>query len=192
MRVGIVSDIHANPKALQRVLEDMPSVDRVLCAGDAVSEYRFCAQTVEVLQDVRALCIQGNHERVLFGGQNPHYLKKCQETFPAGLLAFLASAPFFLEVELEGARVLMTHASPWPPYDAYVYPQSSQLSRLGKLPYDFVILGHTHVPMVYSLEGVTLVNPGSCSQPRDQDLRGSYAVLDTASREVWIQRVYLD
>jgi predicted phosphodiesterase len=49
VKIGILSDIHAEPKALRRVLADMPSVDRVLCAGDAVSEYQFCAETVQLL-----------------------------------------------------------------------------------------------------------------------------------------------
>ena len=40
VKIGILSDIHAEPQALRRVLADMPSVDHVLCAGDAVSEYR--------------------------------------------------------------------------------------------------------------------------------------------------------
>ena len=93
MKIGIVSDIHADPKALRRALEDMPSTDVLLCPGDAISEYRFCPETVELLQQARVLCIQGNHELVLFGGRNPAYLKKCQATFSTEALNFLATAP---------------------------------------------------------------------------------------------------
>ena len=71
MKIGIVSDIHADAGALRRILDDMPSTDLLLCPGDAISEYRFCADTVSILQDERFLCIQGNHEVVLFGGRNP-------------------------------------------------------------------------------------------------------------------------
>ena len=93
MKIGIVSDIHADEPALRRALNDMPSTDLLLCPGDAVSEYRFCPDTVALLQDAKVHCIQGNHEVVLFGGRNPAYLKKCQDTFPAESLAFLANAP---------------------------------------------------------------------------------------------------
>ena len=55
MKIGIISDIHADPKALRRALEDMPSTDVLLCPGDAISEYRFCAETVELLQQARVL-----------------------------------------------------------------------------------------------------------------------------------------
>jgi putative phosphoesterase len=192
MRIGIVSDIHAEPQALRRALEDMPAVDRILCAGDAISEFRFCAETVTLLQQAGAQCIQGNHERVLFGGANPRYWQACQAEFGAEFLAFLEMAPASLELEAAGARVLMVHGSPWRPFEDYIMPRSPQLARFARLPYDYVILGHTHVPMVQQANGVTVLNPGSCSQPRDGEKRGSYAVLDLEQRTVAIHRLRLD
>ena len=192
MKIGILSDIHAEPKALRRVLADMPSVDRVLCAGDAVSEYQFCAETVQLLQHVNAQCIQGNHEMVLFSGHNAAYLRKCQAEFAPELLDALATVPASLELEVAGARLLMVHASPWKPFEEYILPHSPKLPRFAQLPYDFVILGHTHVPMVECVGQVTVINPGSCSQPRDQDRRGSYAILDLERWEVALHRVRLD
>jgi putative phosphoesterase len=192
VKIGILSDIHAEPKALRRVLADMPYVERVLCAGDAVSEYQFCAETVQLLQQVNAQCIQGNHEMVLFSDRNAAYLKKCQAEFAPALLDALATAPISLELDMAGARLLMVHASPWKPFEDYILPRSPQLARFARLPYDFVILGHTHVPMVECVDRVTVINPGSCSQPRDQDRRGSYAILDLERREVELRRVRLD
>jgi putative phosphoesterase len=92
---------------------------------------------------------------------------------------------------MAGATVLMVHASPWEPFDEYIYAHSPQLARFAQLPYDFVIIGHTHVPMVHRADGVTVINPGSCSQPRDQDRRGSYAILDLERRVVELRRVLL-
>jgi putative phosphoesterase len=85
----------------------------------------------------------------------------------------------------------MVHASPWEPFDEYIYPHSPQLARFAQLPHDIVIFGHTHVPMVHQANGVTVINPGSCSQPRDQDKRGSYAILDLDRRGVELRRVLL-
>jgi len=192
MKIGIVSDIHADPLCLRRALDDMGSVDMMVCAGDSISEYRFCPETVEILRDHQVRCIQGNHEAVLLGGRNPHYLKKCQAEYPSELLEFLSTAPFSIEMNADGARMLITHASPLPPYEDYVYPGSPVLRQVGGLPYDFIILGHTHMPMVHKTDGVTVINPGSCSQPRDQDRRGSYAILDTAAMEVEIHRFARD
>jgi len=192
MKIGIVSDIHAMPKALRRALDDMPSVDRLFCAGDAVSEYQFCAETVEILQQAKAQCIQGNHEWVLFGGSNPNYLRKCEAEFAPDLLEVLAAAPTSLEFEAEGAKGLMIHASPWNPFKDYIMPRSPQLAQFAELPYDYVILGHTHVPMLHQAGNVTVINPGSCSQPRNGEIQGSYAVLDLAQRSVKIYHIPLD
>jgi putative phosphoesterase len=192
MKIGIISDIHAMPKALGRVLDDMPSVDRLLCAGDAISEYRFCAETVELLRQADVQCIQGNHELVLLGGGNAHYLQKCRDTFPVEIIDFLATAPVSREYNDAGLALLMVHGSPWRPFEEYILPRSPQLAQFAQLPYDFVILGHTHVPMVQRVGSVTVINPGSCSQPRDGEPRGSYAILDTETRDVHIRRVPLD
>ena len=192
MKIGIVSDIHADPKALRRALEDMPSIDALLCPGDAVSEYRFCTETVEILQQANVLCIQGNHEVVLFGGRNPAYLKKCRETFPAEALDFLATAPLTRDLAFAGTNILLVHASPWEPYDEYIYPGSTRLARFATLTQDFVCFGHTHVPFVHREGSVTVVNPGSVSQPRDQDRRGAYAIVDTHLKEAAIHRFPLE
>src|SRR5215813_8046637 len=156
MKIGIVSDIHADPTALLRALEDMPSTDVLLCPGDAVSEYRFCPETVEILQQARVLCIQGNHELVLFGGRNPAYLKKCQANFAANTLDFLATAPVSRELEFDGTKILLVHASPWEPYDEYIYPGSVRLASFATLAHDLVCFGHTHVPLLHE-PGLTTV-----------------------------------
>ena len=191
MKIGIISDIHSDAHALQRALEDMPSTDLLLCPGDAVSEYRFCSDTVGLLQKAQVVCIQGNHEQVLFGGRNPAYLKKCQENFSSDSLDFLSQAPLNREIECDGATILMIHASPWEPYDEYIYPGSTRLKQFAGLSYDLVCFGHTHVPFVQRSGDVLVVNPGSPSQPRDRDKRGAYAIFDTETKEAVIHRFSL-
>ena len=41
---------------------------------------------------------------------------------------------------------------------------------------DIALYGHTHVSRILYEDGIYIVNPGSCSQPRDG--RASYAVID--------------
>jgi len=191
MKIALVSDIHANAAALKRVFDDLPSVDRVLCAGDAISEYRFCPETVDLLRIAKVQCVQGNHEHVLFE-RNPAYLRKCRAEYAAELLDMLAEAPQSFDLAAAGARLHMIHATPWNPFSGYINPGSSHLSRVAKLPYDFVVLGHTHVPMVEKAGSVTVINPGSCSEPRDGSRLGSYAILDLELREATIRRLRLD
>ena len=191
MKIAIVSEIHADARALQLALDDMPACELLLCAGDSISEYRFCPKTVEILKRAGAHCIQGNHETVLFGGRNPGYLQKCKQTFSEASLAYLATAPLSKEFECDGLKILMVHASPWEPYEEYIYPGSQRLEEFARLPYDMVCYGHTHVPVVHQAGPVTVINPGSCSQPRDRDKRGAYALYDTRTKEGSIHRIEL-
>lgn len=42
---------------------------------------------------------------------------------------------------------------------------------------DFALYGHTHVPHLETIDGVTVMNPGSCSKPRQDGHQPSYGVL---------------
>lgn len=43
--------------------------------------------------------------------------------------------------------------------------------------FDIALFGHTHVSKILYADGIYLVNPGSCSSPRDGS-KASYAVID--------------
>lgn len=42
---------------------------------------------------------------------------------------------------------------------------------------DIALYGHTHIPHLEVIDGVTVMNPGSCSQPRQDGRKISYGVL---------------
>lgn len=43
---------------------------------------------------------------------------------------------------------------------------------------DIVMFGHTHVPLLQKIDGVTLINPGSITIPRQPGRRPSYAFME--------------
>ena len=67
MKIGILSDIHANLEALQAALSDMKSagVERVVCLGDIVGYNTNPADCIALLREAGALCIAGNHDRAV-------------------------------------------------------------------------------------------------------------------------------
>src|SRR6266436_1838095 len=109
-----------------------------------------------------------------------------------GIISDIHADARALRLAFEGVKVLLIHASPWEPYDEYIYPGSARLARFATLPHDLVCFGHTHVPLIHQAGKVTVVNPGSCSQPRDQDRHGAYAIFDTRTREATVHRFSLD
>ena len=184
MRIGIVSDVHCNADALRLAFERMGAVDELLCAGDSIYEYRFSNDVIELLRERGARYVLGNHESVFLGPQGAR--ARAAANVRRDLVEYMASRPLSIEVDVGGKRLVMVHATPFEPYQAYVFPGSPELQRLAGFEADYVILGHTHTQMAERVGRALVINPGSGGDARDlaNGRRLSYAVLDTSSGEV--------
>ena len=184
VRVGIVADIHCNHEALRIALDRMGPVDELLCAGDAVYQFRFSNEVMELLRERGARYITGNHEEVLLG----HWGERARAApwVRSDDLAYMTEQASQLETHIDGKRLVMVHGSPFEPHNEYIYPNSRSISRLGEIDADYVVLGHTHYQMAERVGRVLVINPGSAGEARDarNAFQLSYAVLDTASGEV--------
>ena len=164
----------------------MGDVDQLLCAGDAVYEYRFSNEVIELLHQRDALYVLGNHESVLLS-QAGIRARQAPDVRRVNL-EYMESRTSTIELVIDGKRLIMTHASPLAPYNQYVYPKSAELKELRHIDADYLILGHTHVQMVERVGRCLVINPGSAGEPRDRanGRRLSYAIVDTSSDEVLI------
>jgi predicted phosphodiesterase len=107
------------------------------------------------------------------------------------LVDYLAALPERVEVDVGGGKKLcMVHGSPWEPYSDYLNSSSAAFQRSDDLGADFLLLGHTHVPMVKRFGRTLVINPGSLGESREANEKTmvSYAVVDTDSEEVEITR----
>ncbi|MEI8240110.1 MAG: metallophosphoesterase family protein [Actinomycetota bacterium] len=184
MRIGIVSDIHANALGLSVALERMGDVDLLLCAGDMVEEFRFSGDALQLLRDHQAVCVLGNHD---IGLLSPHGERaRSGEHVDPELVKWLAAQPKTIELDVDGKRLLMTHASPIEPHTQYVFPHSPELKKMRTIEADYIILGHTHAQMSHRAGRALVINPGSVGQARDHTngKQLSYAVLDTTTDDV--------
>ena len=69
-----------------------------------------------------------------------------------------------------------------------MYPDTD-IAEYHHLPYDAIVMGHTHRPFVRRSGGKWFVNTGSIGLPRDQGNLSSFAVYDTARHQFDIVRV---
>lgn len=184
MRLGLLSDAHCNAAALRMAADSLEGrVDRLLFAGDAVYEYRFSNDVVELLREREIAAVLGNHEVTILGPGGERAMA-APAVRPENT-AFLRGLPERIELDCGGARLLMVHGSPWNPYREYVYPGTPAMARFASLDYDFVVLGHTHVPMAERAGRVLVVNPGSIGESRAAGRpEVSCAILDTATGDV--------
>ncbi|MFB6228506.1 MAG: metallophosphoesterase [Halobacteriales archaeon] len=194
MRVGVISDIHANRVALETVLRDMPDVDELVCAGDVVGYNPYPADCVEAVREAEIPTVMGNHDRMLATGRNfrgNHMARAGVEYGRRELgdeaIEWLADLPD--ERTLFEGRMKVVHGHPDDP-DRYTYPHEFSPRILGEE--DVLVMGHTHVQHVEQYgEGIVL-NPGSVGQPRDSDPRAAYAVVDLDAFTVDEHRVEYD
>jgi diadenosine tetraphosphatase ApaH/serine/threonine PP2A family protein phosphatase len=201
VRVGLLSDIHANLIALEAVLAAVGKVDALWVTGDTVGYGPDPEDTLALLRERRALLVQGNHDRAVATGEGLEFFH--DRAADAALMhqQWLSTADRDLLAALPLTTVAdgftLCHGSLRDPLWEYVTTPQAAVATLRIAQTDCCCNGHTHVPMLFSMTGDvgvitrpvletphqlqrrTLLNPGSVGQPRDGDPRASYAVLDT-------------
>lgn len=206
MKVGLLSDVHANLPALEAVLEDMPPVEAVVCAGDVVGYNPWPAECLDRVREVAAACVRGNHDRTVETPERYRAnrmaeagLEHAKRELSTEQLEWLRGLP--RATRFADGRYLLVHSHPAPEReDAYVFPddfpaldrQLDEISKADERPLAGLALGHTHVQGARSVDDRLVVNPGSVGQPRDGDPDAAYAVLDADAREVDLRRVGYD
>lgn len=191
MKVLIISDVHANPWALQAVLQDAGAVDHVLCAGDTVSYGPDPRATLDSLRVLGVIAVRGNHDHAVAFGADP---KASPSKQPLALamrdwtrsqlessdIAWLARLPLRLVWEAGGSRFAVVHATPRDPlYDYHLRPDAPAefIAELtAGIDADVLVAGHTHWPLLRACGALQVVNPGSVGQSLDGDPRAAYAV----------------
>ena len=75
MRTIVFSDVHGEPELIRRVLDHSayrPGDDRLIFAGDAIEVGRDSAGCLDLLAEIGAECLVGNHEYAAFVGRVKH------------------------------------------------------------------------------------------------------------------------
>jgi putative phosphoesterase len=200
--IAVISDVHSNLEALNRVLEKIKVQDMILDAGDIVGYNAKPNQCIETLRKKKVKSVLGNHDHACITGDtesmNPIAAEAVEWTrrhLSVASMAFLRKLPEKLELVHMGKRIVVMHGSPMEPMNDYVFPWVSDriLEKcLDMAKADILVLGHTHVPFVKKLDGKLVVNPGSVGQPRDHRREASHAIIDEKAMEAGIIRTEYD
>lgn len=212
MRALVISDIHANLSALEQVLSSAGSVDAVWCLGDVVGYGPDPNECVAILKDLPNLhCLQGNHDAAAIGdlplesfnAEARSSIEWLRGNLNRDSITFLKG----LQPRSETTGVTLVHASPRQPMLEYLLDTYSARENFSYFGTDFCFVGHTHVPVLFSLStddvslqvptaNMTLslqrrciANPGSVGQPRDRDPRSAFAIYDDEAKTWDFHRV---
>jgi putative phosphoesterase len=188
LKIVVISDIHSNLVAFQAVIASLPKYDHLLFLGDLVGYGPEPNEVIKQLQQLKpSSALMGNHDYAVATGDatgfSPHAEVAVEWTrrhIRPQNLAYLSSLLTSARMELGNTRMALFHGSPRDPLSEYIFPGiTDQLAMkvIQSAGAPLVLLGHTHVSMVYSFEREMLANPGSVGQPRDGDPRAAFAVL---------------
>lgn len=216
MRIAILSDVHGNLEALEAVLADLDRrpPDRVYCLGDFIGYGASPNECLARLRPLIAGAVLGNHDAAAIGRTPIEFFNADAAraaVWSGGRLTadhatYLTALPY--AIELDGARLV--HATPAEPAEwHYVVSPSDATAEFAAFGEPLCLIGHTHVPGVWSLDGAEvrysrkpavvmdrqrryLVNAGSVGQPRDGDPRAAYLLWEVEERRLSHVRVDYD
>jgi predicted phosphodiesterase len=209
MRLGVISDVHANAHALDAALEFLAGhgVEGYLCAGDLVGYGPLPSECVRRVLALGGVCVAGNHDLIALGRLSDERcaplaresLRWTREVLDDDARERLAALP---EAAIAG-EVAIHHGTIGDPR-VYVETEAAALQALRRLAgaapaARVLILGHTHRPLAVSERrgslprgagGVVslpagervLLNPGAVGQSRGRSARAQVMVLDLAER----------
>jgi predicted phosphodiesterase len=216
MRTLVLSDIHANLTALEAVIKDTGSFDRVFCLGDVVGYGPNPNECIELLRTLPQLnVIMGNHDAALCGiieVSNFNYDARQALKVQTSILSESSQEWLeLLDLEKTNAEIHMAHGSPRNPIWEYLFSNLVALDNFSAFSTQVCLIGHTHVPSIFKLndnqrvqlllpeqgdlwrsEKRFILNPGSVGQPRDGNPKASYVIYDDIENTWQFRRVSYD
>ncbi len=176
MRIGLLSDIHANLPALEAALEKLTreGCDIIVHLGDAISIGPFPAETVQFLRDHDIPCIAGNHEddlvlgfsdqmdRRMGDGEREHY-RWTHAQLSSSEVAFISEFPHTLDLPAGDLRIHCVHycLSDGRVADTKIDLGRTALESAFGTEHQIVAFGHTHRALIDREKPPYFINPGS-------------------------------
>lgn len=214
MKIVVISDIHGNLEALNKVLEYIDKLEgekRVVCLGDIVGYGPNPAECFKIVESLTDKICLGNHEYAIldedFDYQMARYARKAIRWTRGILDEEIREVINKLPLQIEEDNVLYVHASPDDPMQwKYISNARNAYSSLIEMKHSLCFVGHSHIPGIYaynelqrnsidatlSKDDKTIVNVGSVGQPRDGSPMLSFAVFDDDNWNVEIIRLKYD
>jgi len=171
-RAGIIGDIHCEVVRLKKVLEHFrrAEVDAVLAVGDIADGPGDLTEACALLEAAKALVVAGNHDRWLLAGEMRDLPDATRpEALSAEARRYLSALPKTRLLDSPRGTVMLCHglgeddmASVRPDDDCDALRANAALVKLlASRSARFVINGHSHRPMLRTIDQLTILNAGT-------------------------------
>lgn len=205
MKIGIISDIHANETALTAVLDDMQTVDTLISLGDVVGYGPRPRETTTTIRERTSVSLCGNHEHYLTdptrcrGHPGAHKgITHALDELSDEQQEWLTTRPLTDTINTT-LKIVHGHPNPDRPYK-YIRENNMQnvIPYMENMDCNILAAGHSHIQFKQEVTNDkgeligTVVNPGSVGQPRDKNPKAGYAIIETDPADVTLHRVEYD
>jgi len=195
-RLAIISDIHGNLPALEAVISDMKKqeIDQVIVAGDVINFGPFSNQTARMVIENNWPVIRGNNEYFLLDSKTLRAPAEWSDPvlfaptiwtvqhFDPDLKKIISTWPDTINLRYgEAPPIQVFHGTPQNPWESIYWtaPDEEIEILLSTVEAEYVICGHTHLPMDRQLGKWHIFNPGSVGVPLDGIFSASYMILES-------------
>lgn len=201
MKIAVISDIHANKDAYDRVMEDIKNFnpDKIFCLGDlflAGYNPNYIGEKILELKEQmnnNFEIIQGNTDKII-ANCTPEIIEKVKEAYACmgysleddvritdkKYLDFVRELPEKKSLEVNGLKIDLVHGTPRNQsenlYPNLALDEVEKMVELSKA--DLILCGHTHIPCGYSLNSnKTVINVGSVGRSMTENKKAVYLRL---------------
>ena len=184
MRRLWIADVHATLPAFEAVLRDAGKIDEIVFLGDVVGCGPHPAACVDLLADLNAKAVVGNHDTAVV--EIGERSDRCSNpvdwnewTFDQlndSKLSYLASLPSELSIVSNGVSVQAMHHPAGALYLHPAMPDSVLAAHLKDVPYPVIFCGDSHRQIDRTVDRRRYVCIPPVGQPRDGDTRAGYAI----------------
>lgn len=177
--------------------------DEYIFAGDLFGYFQGGENVIKLINKYKVKFILGNHDlyflreispkwfSMRFPEEEKRMLKPKEYDQRYGYLfnslaeirkfdfSFFQNADLSGRISIDNLDILICHGSPQDPFNEYIYPDYDYFDEIfDNNIFDILILGHTHKSFIKTKGNRYIINPGSCTLPRD-NAAPSYVVFDS-------------
>ena len=111
-KIAIISDIHGNIVAFEKVLEDIEKrgIKRIFCAGDLVLKGSSPCEVVDLARKKCEVIVKGNAENGAIEETSPNKSWN-REKLGKERIEYLKKLPMYFDFYMSGSFIRMFHAS---------------------------------------------------------------------------------
>lgn len=214
MKIGIISDIHSNIDALERVFKEFKNqkIEKIICIGDIIGIGPYPEKTIQYLinnQEKLLAIVRGNHEKYLINGISK---KNHADSGPmseeeilthkwnhsklnSSQIKFIKSLKIRDCLEVEKKKIIVEH---------YPMNNNGKIKKFYKKPTideieelfedenaDIYLFGHTHQAYYNTKNNKYYINPGSLGCPTNTGL--AYAgIINITEKKIEYEQLKLE